>query len=623
MLPPKSTRTSRATSRRGGGHALRLGLFALYPHSSILGRELALELLTASRQGGSPGHSGEELDDEDRWIVSEYGRLLAFPYMTSREQLEVLPEVDDVRGFLLRLVGMAKAPSQPALTVRFEAACEAGREGEQCALLAFSRFHRVPISGRFRARLPALMSAPNEALRATALSVVEYDEDSALVSRFAAGDWTSADSPSFSHLSFYGSLVLVRAAEEGLIGWKDAVDRMSAPMYGVAAERGGASVACLVARRIDSLIKSPLQLDVGRRSRHIEIELPSRHQDTPLLANVRQRPIERRLAWAAWAASEARGQHWNRDREFFEKFVRRLNSERAEIVMYPPSLEAFGEIVCSGVDVADQWLEWFMSATDRQLSLLKGVALSLAHAIRDHSPNHTAELLKRVKNVHSLVRFTHGPARVPLDAFVSWSAADTEDVVRLCFERLDDAGNDHEIAFEVLAALAADRDVLLSRFVDERWNSSEPEGMARALMVLGFSRPQVRRHWGLDAMQRDHGLVGEAWKAAKYAWDRDQWARHWFGEMCAARRRVDFWRYSVLFAKIVDARFKLWRSDYDTSSELMCSFEASIGQEIENRLKRWRSHREKKLFGGRVPAEVFRPEPRRWRSGADRTLATD
>ncbi len=606
-----------------GGHALRLGLFALHPHNSILGRELALDLLAPSRQGGPPGNSGEELDDEDRWVVSEYGRLLAFPYMTSREQLELLPEVDDERGFLLRLVGLAKPLKQPELTLRFEAACEAGREGEQCALLAFSRYHRVPLSSRFRARLPALMKAPNEALRATALGVVEYDEDTTLVSRFAAGDWTSADSPSFSHLSFYGSLVLIRAAEEGLIEWKDALVRMSAPMYGVAAERGGSYVADLVARLIDSWIKSQLQLDVSRRSRHIEIALPSRHQDAPLLARVRQQPMERQFAWAAWAASEARRQRPNRDRRFFEKFVRTLSSKRAEIVMYPPSLEAFGDIVRSGGDVTDQWFEWFMSATDRRLSLLKGVALSLAYAIRDDSPDQTAELLKRLKGVHSLVRFTHGPAEVPLDAFVSWSAADTEDVVRLCFERLDDVRNDHDIALEVLAALAADRDVLLSRFVEERWTRSEPEGMARALMVLGFSRPQVHSRWDLDAMQFEHGLLGEAWNSAKYAWDRDQWARHWFGEMCAAQSPVEFWRYSVLFTKVVDARFGLWRSDFDTSRELIRLFESSIGPEIERRLKRWRSHREKKLFGGRVPADVFLPELQRWSSGAGGTQGAD
>ena len=301
-----------------------------------------------------------------------------------------------------------------------------------------------------------------------------------------------------------------------------------------------------------------------------------------------------------------------RDREFFNAFARRLRKWSAEIVMYLPSLEAFEEIVRSGENAVDQWIETFKSASDRQVSLLRGVALSLAHAVRETAPDETVALLRRVKDIDSMVRHTCAPTGVGLDAFVSWSAADTEDVVRLCFERLDDAGNDHEIAFEVLAALAAGRDVLLSRFVDERWNSREPEGMARALMVLGFSRPHVCMRWDLDAMRFDHGLLGEAWKAAKYAWDRDQWARHWFGEMCAARRPLEFWRCSVLFAKIVDARFKLWRSDYDTSGELMCSFEASIGQEIGNRLKRWRSHREKKLFGGRVPADVFLPELSRW-----------
>ncbi len=606
-----------------GGRALRLGLFALHRHNSILGRELALDLLAASRQGGPFGRSGEELDDTDRWIVSEYGRLLAFPYLSSPEQLELLPEVDDERGVLLRMVELAKPLKQADFTRRLEAACEAQREGEQLALLAFSRFHRVQVSKRLRARLSALMESPNEAVKATALGVVEYVDDTSLVSRFAASDWTSADAPEFSQSDFFGSLVLIRAAEEGLMRWEEALTRMSARVYGVAAEGSAGQVAGMVAELIDDSIKSALQLDASRGSRQVAIAVPSRDQEAPPSARVRERLIEGELLEGLSASPEASERRRDRDRAFFEKFARTLIRKRAEIVLYPPSLEAFGEIVRSAGDVADQWLDWFMAASDRRLSPLKGVALSLAHAIRHDSPGRAAELLKRVKNVHSFVRFTHGPAGVSLDAFVSWSAADTEDVVRLCFERLDGARNDRDIALEVLAALAADRDPLLSRFVEQRWSRSEPEGMARALMVLDFSRPQVHSRWDLDAMQFEHGLLGEAWNSAKYAWDRDQWARHWFGEMCAAQSPVEFWRYSVLFTKVVDARFGLWRSDFDTSSELMRLFESSIGPEIERRLKRWRSHREKKLFGGHVPADVFLPEPQRWSSGAGGTQGAD
>lgn len=593
------------------GHALRFGLFGLEPHNSILGRELALKLLTASRQNGSCGRTGEGQDDDDRWIVSEYGRLLTFPYLSAQEQLQLLPDFDDKRGPLLRLVGLAKPVNQAELERCFEEACKAKRGGAICALLAFCRQQRVTVSERLREGLSSLMESPEEIVRSTALGVVEYIDDTKLVSRFAASDWTSADLKGTFHSDFFGSLVVIRAAEEGLIPWQEALTRVSARTYGVAVDLGGSQVAGMVAELIHESIRSALQLDVEAGSRWVEVDVPSQDRGTPNLARVCERPIQEVSVGTYFGVPEDSAKRRARDREFFDAFTRRLRKWRAEIVMYPPSLQAFEEIVRSSEHAADQWVDWFRAASDQQVSLLRGVALSLAHAVRESSPDKTAALLRRVKDIHSMVRHTCSPTGVGLDAFVSWSAADTEDVVRLCFERLDDAGNDHEIAFEVLAALAADRDVLLSRFVDERWNSSEPEGMARALMVLGFSRPQVRRQWDLDAMQRDHGLVGEAWKAAKYAWDRDQWARHWFGEMCAARRPLEFWRYSVLFRKIVDARFKLWRPDYDTSSELMRSFEPSIGQEIDSRVKRWRSHREKKLFGGSVPAEVFRPEPRR------------
>lgn len=604
------------------GHALRFGLFALEPHNAILGRELALELLTASRQSGLGRHSDAEPVDDSRWIVSEYGRLLAFPYLSSPEQLRLLPEFDDRRGPLLRLVGLAKPLDRAALDRCLAEVCEAGHSGAICALLAFCRNQRAVVSDSFRETLSSLMESPEEIVRSTALGVVEYLDDTELVSRFAASDWTSSDSKGALQSDFFGSLVVIRAAEKGLIPWQEALARVSAGTYGVAAEVGGAQVAGMVAELIHDSIQSALQIDVGPGNRRVDIGVPSRRQSTPLFARVSERttqgsPSSSPLsAFAQFLEAHSAdpdeflkrfAKQQARDRAFLEKFAQRLNKWRAGIVMYLPSLEAFEEIVRTSESAADQWIEWLLAATDRQLSLLRGVALSLAHAVRESSPGETTALLRRVKDVHAVVRHDHGPARVPLDAFVSWSAASTEDGVRLCFERLDRAGNDHEIALEVLAALAAGRDGLLSRFVEERWTCAEPEGMARALMVIGFSGPQVGSQWDLDAVRLDHGLLGEAWTAAKYAWDRDQWARHWFGHMCAARCPLEFWRSSVLFAKVVDARFELWRSDFDTSSELMRSFEASTGQEIDRRVKRWRSHREKKLFGGQVPADVFRP----------------
>ena len=593
------------------GHALRLGLYALEPHNSTLGRELALELLAASRRNGPCGSAGERLEAEDRWIVSEYGRLHAFPYLSAPEQLQLLPEVDDKRGVLLRLVGLAKPLDEADLHRRLDEACEAKRAGAISALLAFCRMQRVRVSEGFRERLASLMESPEEIVRSTALGVVEYIEGTELVARFAESGWTSADSRESLYSDFFGSLIMMRAAEEQLITWAEALCRVSARTYGLAAERGGEHVSRMVAELIRRSIDSAL----GRHaplpgSRQVEIGVPPRDQAEPPLARVRDQPIQADAAEWYMALTAGFARRHRQNKAFFEKFADRLRRWNAEIVMYQPSLEAFDEIVRSSEDLADRWTDQFMSASDPQVSLLRGVALSLAHALRERSPDVTAELLRRVKGVHSMVRHTHYATGVDLGAFVSWSAAGTEDLVRLCFERLDDAGNDHEIASEVLAALAADRDALLARFVDERWTTSEPEGMARALMVLGFSRPHESNRWDLEATRIDHGFLGQAWKAAKYAWDRDRWAREWYGEMCAACHRVEFWRSSVLFTKIVDARFGLWRSDFDTSSDLMRKFESSVGGEIENRLKRWRNHRRKKLFGGNVPAEVFQPRSR-------------
>ena len=588
------------------GHPLWLGMSGLQAHASILGRELAFELLTASQLAWVRAGSAEELGSGDREMAAQYAELLAFPYLTSREQLEWLSEIDDERGVLRKLLPRVKSPDPEDLAGHLETAYVAGRETEQCVLLTLAESYEVGVVGQLRARLPALMESPNEAVRAEALGVVEYLEDSDLVARLAAGDWTGAASPRTSRETLFGSLVLIRAAAEGLLRWRDVLLRIPTWMYDHAIERGGQRVAGMVATLFRGLFDFGGELAVDLGSGQGEASGSRQGRKAVRLTETGDPDVGAALPDSGVAAVlGSLDEGLGRDRGFVE-LARSFSSRRPEFSMVPPSLEALDEIVRTRPELADQWVEWFCSAPDSHVSSLKGIGLSLAHAIRRDSAGRTAELLKRLKGSGE-VRPNHLPSGLLLEALVSWTVAETEDIVELCFDRLDEAGTDHDIAREVQTAMVAGRDALLSRFVEERWAREEPEAMARALTVVGFSRPEACRQRKLEKMQVDDGMVGVAWRAARDAWDHDQWARHWFGKMCAARCRLGFWRYSVLLARVVDGRFRLWRSDYDESSEFMELFGPSVWPEIDSRLKRWQEKRHRTLLGGSVPARAFLP----------------
>ncbi|WP_234190774.1 hypothetical protein [Shinella sp. NM-101] len=100
------------------------------------------------------------------------------------------------------------------------------------------------------------------------------------------------------------------------------------------------------------------------------------------------------------------------------------------------------------------------------------------------------------------------------------------------------------------------------------------------------------------------GYVGIALKAARGAYDRNQWARHWYDEMRKAETHEAFWQASVLFAKVVDARFVLWRHPADRST-LFGRCWSSIKRETESRIDKWHNKRKDKLFGDTRPEAIF------------------
>lgn len=101
------------------------------------------------------------------------------------------------------------------------------------------------------------------------------------------------------------------------------------------------------------------------------------------------------------------------------------------------------------------------------------------------------------------------------------------------------------------------------------------------------------------------GLIGSAQKAARYAYERNAWSHHWFEKMCQTDKNTSFWCYAVLFLKIVDGRFDIWRSNYVQKSNPIQLFGAAVENLLKNRFVRWENHRNKKLFGSDAPSPIF------------------
>ncbi len=135
------------------------------------------------------------------------------------------------------------------------------------------------------------------------------------------------------------------------------------------------------------------------------------------------------------------------------------------------------------------------------------------------------------------VNVVYGPARVPLEAFCVWGAADNAIWDALRAERLDTAASDHELSTEVLAALLCGKSSFIERYALEKLARPEPAAIARGLMVLGFGEPSEFASDTIAKYEEVEGFLGNAAEQARYAYERAKFG-HAIGTGSCPRRTL-------------------------------------------------------------------------------------
>ena len=591
------------------GVSLKRGLFLLRPHSALLTTEMAAAL---ADEGGDSLHVIGDLPEKDRWVVSQERLLLAFPKLSGEEQLKAMLGTTAGDDVLRPLLEVMKPVDEAVFDQYFVKACIENDARSQYFLLVFASGSGTRISRRSRERMASLVTAEPALLRMIVFERILHLRDEKLMRLVVDGGWRAEKvEERNSYENAYGSAILVEGAARKWIPVGEALARMSPAHYGWAASRLGTDAARTIATTVDGSIRAAIGIRVERTLPDVEHRCRHEDQPEPFPYRLAEREIESNdvaeLLKRDTESGEAFDEWQRRRHETFDAFRRMLDDASAGIVIDDIAREEFEKIVNADPDAADRWFSLFLDLNESARRTVHNLVLMLAYALRKRCPERAVALLRSVSRESPFIRFTEGRARVPLDAMVAWSAAGSVAGRAWCHERLDLARNDHELATEVLAALLNREESTLRAFIRERLNKGEPEGIARALLVAGFSGREDQNREVLGRHRDAKGFIGEAYKAAKYAHDRDGWARHWFEEMCKARDPTDFWRYSVLFTKIVDGRFMIWSSEYERRGEPMALFASSIEEEVDRRIEKWRKHREKTLFGAKKPPDVFLP----------------
>ena len=254
----------------------------------------------------------------------------------------------------------------------------------------------------------------------------------------------------------------------------------------------------------------------------------------------------------------------------------------------------------------------FLGPDSPDLPWTHNVALLTAYAISKDEPEKAKSLFEMLRKSKPGVGIIYGPAGLMLDHVALWKSAANPLLDELRRSRLDRAVTDHELAMEVLAAEQAGRhDIdILDAYIKAKCDSDTPAIVARGLMVAGFCDDREEPARALAAHTDRAGLIGTAHSAAKYAFERNRWARHWYQKTAETEDPVQYWLNKCLFAKIVDGRCylwkrRIWKRYVSSRSSPLFVYHEITEKAVKDRCEKWKRKREKKLFGRDAPEPLF------------------
>lgn len=244
----------------------------------------------------------------------------------------------------------------------------------------------------------------------------------------------------------------------------------------------------------------------------------------------------------------------------------------------------------------DQILTSYQGSALRQVHNL-GLSLATAHSFIDSCK--ASAVFRHLRNWQPFMRVLIGKQQISLYHHALFGSAHSPELNKLREEVFTLALNDLEVEIGVLASENSNSGrAWLDEFVQRLVESRHPADQALGITIAGLRQPNPV---SVDVLGQGWGprFLGRVSGAARDAYLRAGWAKHWLELLSQANDRVDFWRFGVLAEGVADWRFV---EHIDLSSS---PFMVRFGEELYERLEKGASKRSSKrketLFGITAP----------------------
>jgi hypothetical protein len=588
------------------GFSQRQAAVTLLRHSSALTHEQAWSIL---RMGQASGTKLDEHNqgDRDGWITAQYCIFMGIAHLPADEQLEAIAAIEG-NAVLLDIFDALLPASEEATERVLKQVLHLRDNNKQRSVLGAIRHSMPPLSERSRIIIGDLLNSTDAKVRTQALGAVAASGDPNLLKMVVASGWSAyplrANERTFER--WHGSSAILGAAKVGLIALESALDRMDLHHYGFAAETLGKPAAREISKRVEAALINALGYTQGADLPEISTSTPKPGNPAPPLISLNEPSSSEDTADQLNRLTETNEQfaaRQDRMARSFEKFATELTAANASLILADLTPDGTEALVKADSDAGKRWIKMLNAATDMQLRYLHHVAFQLSVALVEDV--NAQRLLTRIASIHPSINRVEGLGKVSTESLSLWRNAHKKELRHICKRRLITCQNDAEIALEVFAATLGGCAALVEETIDDLLATEQPLDICLALTLAGFCDESVHASRVLARFENARGYVGVAHKAAIQAYQRNLWSRHWYELMRGARALPEFWQASVLFTKIVDARFDIWAVDASAKTDQFNAFLPTIKRQIAHRVEKWQSNRRNHLYGDKCPAKVF------------------
>ncbi|MFT6585315.1 MAG: hypothetical protein ACJAUY_001626 [Cognaticolwellia sp.] len=588
------------------GSELRQGVFGISRHSALITKAQASDFVSKWKRI-------EKCEDtsRDEWLIRQYLMLLVFPHLSEQEQLDIFISHSMEENMLLKLLKLLKPVENLYLERHISNLVESEDEHLIYLSLLFIRYTNHSLTDCIRKIVSLGWRKCSRKIKAEILALGVEQQDLIILKLIVDSGMNANEISDDNYKSqWYLSLAILASLEKGLLPSIEALERVYPSVYGRAVSLLDTKSLISLIALVDKSLELSIGVEVPPDNIEIELNISAGFSNEPKRFSIKGiKAIPKRTGDNLKSPLDDESiDNFNERQKIahnsFKKFRLNLSRQNASFVLDDMTEFQLQKLINRNEVITDKWFQLFVNLGESRLPAVYNFVLKFCYAIHKTESQKSLQLLDKISHCKPWVSQVFGKAKIPLKSFIYWSF-EGESFKKHQFQFLDEANTDAELLLEVLAALLNNKQELLREYVVSKTSRIEPSEVARGLMVVGFSDQSPFNDQFIEKYKEEKGLLGQAYKAASYAYYRNSWSKYWYKQMNGSQNLEDYWSYNQLFLKVVDQRFDVWKRELYEENTLNSQFEHSFKDKLTRRYNKWNSNRKKKLFGLDAPKPIF------------------